>query len=252
MTKAAFTSLLIVLFLGISAGTALSDVTHKVRSGDSLYTIAKKNRVSVDTLKKLNGLSATTKLKLGQIVVVRKDAEVTRKRPASKQVEAAISEDDGEFIEYRTRKGDTLEKLALRFNIDKDDIIEANNFKGKRISPNRTILIPRVSEESGEEVVALVNIPLNNWKSSEEKYMLVKVAKSFMGAPYKYGGESVRGLDCSAFVKKMYSIFDVQLPRSAREQYRVGARIQKEELAVGDLVFFKTKRYSKYPTHASI
>ena len=82
--------------------------------------------------------------------------------------------------------------------------------------------------------------------------MLVKVAKSFMGAPYKYGGNTVKGLDCSAYVKKIYEIFDVQLPRSAREQFRVGSQIKKEELAVGDLVFFKTKRYVKYPTHVGI
>jgi len=53
-------------------------------------------------------------------------------------------------------------------------------------------------------------------------------------------------------VKKIYEIFDVQLPRSAREQFRVGSQIKKEELAVGDLVFFKTKRYVKYPTHVGI
>jgi cell wall-associated NlpC family hydrolase len=82
--------------------------------------------------------------------------------------------------------------------------------------------------------------------------MLVKVAKSFMGAPYKYGGNTLRGLDCSAYVKKIYEIFDVQLPRSAREQYQVGSRISREELAVGDLVFFKTRRYAKYPTHVGI
>ena len=82
--------------------------------------------------------------------------------------------------------------------------------------------------------------------------MLVKVAKSFMGAPYKYGGESVRGLDCSAFVKKIYDIFDIQLPRSAREQFKTGLKISRDELAIGDLVFFKTKRYIKYPTHVGI
>ena len=82
--------------------------------------------------------------------------------------------------------------------------------------------------------------------------MLVKVAKSFMGAPYKYGGTTVKGLDCSAYVKKIYEIFDVQLPRSARDQFQVGSKIRREELAVGDLVFFKTKRYVKYPTHVGI
>jgi cell wall-associated NlpC family hydrolase len=53
-------------------------------------------------------------------------------------------------------------------------------------------------------------------------------------------------------VKKIYDIFDVQLPRSAREQFKVGHKVTKDELVVGDLVFFKTKRYVKYPTHVGI
>ncbi len=163
------------------------------------------------------------------------------------------TETDGEFIEYKVRKGDTLDNVALRFGLERDDIVESNNNLGKRLAPGRTLLIPRLSESDGEsDYVDLSNKTLKSWKTREERYMLVKVAKSFMGAPYRYGGESVRGLDCSAFVKKIYDIFDVQLPRSAREQFHAGPKIQKEELAVGDLVFFRTKRYVKYPTHVGI
>jgi cell wall-associated NlpC family hydrolase len=82
--------------------------------------------------------------------------------------------------------------------------------------------------------------------------MLVKVAKSFAGAPYRYGGDSVRGLDCSAFVKKIYEIFEVQLPRSAREQYSAGMRVASRDIATGDLVFFRTKKQFPYPTHVGI
>ena len=53
-------------------------------------------------------------------------------------------------------------------------------------------------------------------------------------------------------MKKIYEIFDVQLPRSARDQFQVGSKIKREELAVGDLVFFKTRRHVKYPTHVGI
>jgi len=141
------------------------------------------------------------------------------------------------------------------FNIDKDDILEANNLKGKKLSPRKVILIPKAVEEEKEkddEFIILTNKSLKPWKNNEEKIMLVKVAKSFMGAPYKYGGNSVRGLDCSAFVKKIYDLFDVQIPRSARDQYRTGVKINKDELAIGDLVFFRTKRYIQYPTHVGI
>ena len=51
----------------------------------------------------------------------------------------------------------------------------------------------------------------------------------------------MKGIDCSAFVKKVYEIFDIQLPRTAREQSRVGKWVSKDELEEGDLVFFKTR-----------
>jgi peptidoglycan DL-endopeptidase LytE len=171
------------------------------------------------------------------------------------QVEAVTYEDDGEYIEYKIKRGDTIDKIAALFSVEKDELIETNNLASKKkLSPGGTLLIPKIIEESddGEEIVTLKSITVKPWKNSDEKYMLVKVAKSFMGAPYKYGGNTLRGLDCSAYVKKIYEIFDVQLPRSAREQYHVGTKIGRSDLAVGDLVFFKTRRYAKYPTHVGI
>ncbi len=172
--------------------------------------------------------------------------------------EPVISESDDEFVEYRVKRGDTLDRIASKFNVEKDELIATNNLtsrKNRRLSPGRTILIPKVMEDDGDDgdtIMSFKSVPVRPWKNSEEKYMLVKVAKSFMGAPFKYGGNTLRGLDCSAYVKKIYEIFDVELPRSAREQYMVGNRIAREELAVGDLVFFKTRRYAKYPTHVGI
>jgi peptidoglycan endopeptidase LytE len=70
----------------------------------------------------------------------------------------------------------------------------------------------------------------------------VKVATAFLGAPYRWGGVSLKGLDCSAFVKKIYELFDVTLPRTAREQAYVGTTVAREDMIEGDLVFFNTRR----------
>jgi peptidoglycan DL-endopeptidase LytE len=251
MKKTVLMFVAISLFAFISADFAFAaNITHKVKSGDNLYTISKKYHVSTDKLRSLNNLSSN-KLKLGQVLVVKNEgAAISAERREPEVVPTAI-ENDGEFIEYRPKKGDTIDKIASKFNIDKEDILESNNIVGKKLP--KVVLIPKIIEvDDSEDLIELSNKPLRPWRSNDEKYMLVKVAKSFMGAPYKYGGETVRGLDCSAFVKKIYDIFDVQLPRSAREQFRFGHTIQKDELAVGDLVFFKTKRYVKYPTHVGI
>ncbi|MEG3113111.1 MULTISPECIES: NlpC/P60 family protein [Pantoea] len=61
------------------------------------------------------------------------------------------------------------------------------------------------------------------------------------GTPYRYGGMSRRGIDCSGFVYLTFrDKFALQLPRTTRAQSDMGTRIDKDDLLPGDLVFFKT------------
>lgn len=71
--------------------------------------------------------------------------------------------------------------------------------------------------------------------------------------PYKYGGTSTKGIDCSAFTQNVYkSACNVSLLRSAREQYTQGTVIEDvEDLEPGDLVFFNTRRRVR-PGHVGI
>jgi cell wall-associated NlpC family hydrolase len=107
------------------------------------------------------------------------------------------------------------------------------------------------AEEEAQETIVLGDPP-SPWKNQDEPGVLVRVAESFAGAPYKLGGDTVRGLDCSAFVRKMYAIFGVKLPRSAEQQFSTGLKIDRDDLTAGDLVFFRTKRCARYPTHVGI
>ncbi len=59
---------------------------------------------------------------------------------------------------------------------------------------------------------------------------------------YRYGGTTMRGVDCSSYTGQLlYTVYAVSMPRTAREQYRVTARVRKDELQEGDLVFFNTR-----------
>lgn len=61
------------------------------------------------------------------------------------------------------------------------------------------------------------------------------------GTHYRMGGTTKKGIDCSAFSGTLLStIFSFNMPRTAREQYKICEHINKEELMAGDLVFFNT------------
>lgn len=242
---------------------------HKSRSGKNPKKISKEHRSQASKSKAAKKTKALSRKSSRRVVVAAADDEPVRlrvkvrgKKTARPMKPIAVIDDapdtvaengdNEEYLEYRVRRGDTLEKLAERFNVEKDEITDLNKAARRRLKPGSVVFIPRIQDEP-EEQPAVVNARLREpWKSEEERGILVKVAKSFSGAPYRFGGDSVRGLDCSAFVKKMYEIFEVQLPRCAREQFYAGPRVDKQDLITGDLVFFKTKRCAAYPTHVGI
>lgn len=248
-----------VAFLFLDS-VAYSATTHKAQSGKNLQKAAKKHHTTAERLRSRSKL-VSGNAKPGQRHAIRSNEKNFTKKRAGKKglsrisVEVAADQQDPEFLEYRVLKGDTIEKIADRFNVDKQDVIDLNAIKQARLSPGTRLLIPKDTEDDAavDDAIMLNNSrPLKCWKDDQEPGFLVKVARSFSGAPYKFGGDSVRGLDCSAFVRKMYEIFDVQLPRTAREQFQTGMKIDKGDLITGDLVFFRTKRYATQPTHVGI
>jgi len=80
---------------------------------------------------------------------------------------------------------------------------------------------------------------------TDARAQVAAYATKFEGVPYKWGGTSLSsGLDCSAFVQKMFGAIGVDLPRTAAEQVRYGQPISRlEDLRAGDrLYFWSTKR----------
>ncbi|NWF90795.1 MAG: C40 family peptidase [Ignavibacteriaceae bacterium] len=88
--------------------------------------------------------------------------------------------------------------------------------------------------------------------STPKERMLIEIIK-YLNTPYKFGGNSSEGIDCSAFTQNVYSqSVDIILNRSAKEQYTQGVIInEQEDLVFGDLVFFNTRRRTR-PGHVGI
>lgn len=71
---------------------------------------------------------------------------------------------------------------------------------------------------------------------------VVKTARAMVGAPYRYGGHSPRGFDCSGLVWYAYRQAGIRVPRTAAQQFKAAAHKRPETLRRGDLVFFADRR----------
>jgi len=66
--------------------------------------------------------------------------------------------------------------------------------------------------------------------------------QKWRGTPYRYGGTNQSGIDCSALIQDAYrSIYQMQIPRTTRQQRTIGFRVAANQLQVGDLLFFQPK-----------
>lgn len=104
------------------------------------------------------------------------------------------------------------------------------------------------------------NIPAGTATSNGKTYNisatvadLVAFAKSYLGVPYRYGGASANGFDCSGYTMHVYKHFGISLPHSATSQLAYGQELTRSELQPGDLVFFRdTKISTKAASHVGI
>ncbi|HLF34827.1 MAG TPA: C40 family peptidase [Cyclobacteriaceae bacterium] len=81
---------------------------------------------------------------------------------------------------------------------------------------------------------------------------IISTARSYTGTPYRMGGTSRSGIDCSGLLIQSFRSIDISIPRTSRQQSRIGKRVQIEQLRPGDLVFFSAKKGKSKITHAGL
>ncbi|MEN6512072.1 MAG: C40 family peptidase [Chloroherpetonaceae bacterium] len=174
----------------------------------------------------------------------------------------------------RTTSKTTSKKISIDIMRQSDDLSEMANLTPYTIDSTDMVSVDANNQIIGEEGEDLEEVEREDtfqydaesfqmlWLSLvDEDNTAAGVSKSEMlsrimdlfGTPYRFGGVSTRGIDCSAFTRLIYQdVANIELPRTAREQYNYGVSIKKmSDLQFGDLIFFHT--YSRrFPSHVGI
>ena len=115
---------------------------------------------------------------------------------------------------------------------------------------DRKVDVEKVRKRLAPERAAGREYPNRTPAGLDRDRLLLDVV-SYLGTPYRYGGNTKEGIDCSGFTARVYaSGASKQLPRSAKGQFAVGSPVAKSNLAFGDLVFFNTT--GRRPSHVGI
>ncbi len=135
------------------------------------------------------------------------------------------------FIEESEKRGGLNRKTSLsKTNKDKTYLNILINDEFSTIE-NFTCLHFKYAQLLNIEVELITNITLFN--------EMVK----WWGTPYRYGGATANGIDCSAYTSALISqAYGLIIARTSRDQYKDCVKLAKEDILQGDLVFFKTRR----------
>lgn len=154
----------------------------------------------------------------------------------SDSVRVGLIKDDSENLLFYSQIQDTSFEYQIMED-DDDDLIDEQPV-------DISSLLERIRDSINDDSSISSNTP--------KERMLMEIIK-YIDTPYKYGGNSQLGIDCSAFTQNVFrNSLDLALYRSAREQFKQGIPIEnKDDLIFGDLVFFNTRRAVR-PGHVGI
>ncbi len=173
------------------------DIIYRVRKGDNLSSIARRNGITLSQLKSLNGLKSN-KISIGKLLVVGKKAVV----PPSNNADALTAQQSGgEDVEtvnqyYRVRKGDTLGKIAQTNGVRVSQLLAWNGLRNTRIGIGDRLIVhqkvvPKVKEEPAE----------NEYKRSEDVGEGSNIISNYLKEQMEKVGQQEGGAESEAVVE---------------------------------------------------
>ena len=146
-------------------------------------------------------------------------------------------------------KGNSVEVVAETNEWYKIQVNEETGYIAKSLvsttKPETTSRGTQTSRTTQDEEETIEAIQEENQQAepteiqTSKGQQIVDYAKNYLGCKYVYGGSGPNTFDCSGFTMYVYQKFGIALSHSARAQSKVGTPVEKQDLQLGDLVFFK-------------
>jgi murein DD-endopeptidase / murein LD-carboxypeptidase len=144
----------------------------------------------------------------------------------NRDLERLLKNLQGEITKYQSQRGDIVAELeATKKIVDQQQAAKDRERRAKRER--------ELTKKQSYVATAGKSGRLNKDKLNSSVNKLI-------GTPYRFGGDSERGIDCSAFTRRVYRGQGVELPRNSREQARVSTSVAYPSVRIGDLIFFDT------------
>lgn len=234
------------------SSTATSNETAKsytVKKGDTLWEIARNYGTTVQNLKSLNGLT-------GDIIYPGQVLKVTGSSPSKstgspstpKKVLAPSSSPNT----YTVQSGDTLWEIAVKFKMTVSQLKAANNLSSDTIYPGQVLKLSGSASKSGTQSNrAAGNKSSQSGQSSVTNgkiLVMIQEAKKLLGVPYRWGGNTPSGFDCSGFIYYVLNKVTSVSRLNTAGYWNIMKSVSSPK--TGDFVYFTT--YKPGPSHMGI
>ena len=226
-------------------------IIHKVEAKETLYSLAKKYNVSMESICDLNPELKTGNLKVGAKL------KFVNPNPTPLEEDKNIVADSKKFDEvsnvdvvHKVLPKETLYRISKEFGVTVDELVKLNPGVENGLPVDYLLIVKKGSgtnaiiEEAEKQVVETASseienkvVPVGNLAKAQ---FLIEKAAEHLGTRYRSGGTTSAGFDCSGLMFSTFKNLDITLPRSSHEMARYGTKIDKSQAQKGDLIFFAT------------